>query len=424
MGVALVVAHARWLERSGSFAEGHVLVVDGTIRLLPLDRDPPEGVPRLDGRGLILLPGVVDSHTHFRQPGQAYKEGIARGSRAALKGGVTTVLDMPNNRPPCTTEPRLSRKRELFSRLSLVNWGLHAMASPGKAPPVSAWASGKIYMARASAIGAVRGADEIGTIFARWRRVTVHAEDEAAFLPVASPPRPHHEERPRSAVTRALRTLETVLEHAGHVRLIICHVSTADEVHWIRRQKARGFDVWGETCPHYCLLTQDDYLAHGARLQVNPPLRTGADRAAILEGLADGTIDFISSDHAPHTPEEKAGPRPPSGIPGIEWTVPLLMHLVDGGLSWRRFHAAACAAASSCFGIGGRDGIVPANVADMVVVGPAGPRSDDRIYTRAGYAPYGHLGLRWEVRATFVNGHVMYREGAVVGSAPGREVVS
>lgn len=426
MGVDLLVREAQWLRPDGNFGRGHLVAARGVVDTLGPDDSVPEGVPILEGRGLLALPGAIDAHTHFRQPGQAYKEGIANGSKAALKGGVTTVLDMPNNVPPCTTVGRLSAKRALFARRSLVNWGLHVLAVPRLGPPPLPHASGKIYMAQSCAEPAAAG-EALGRIVHRWSRVTVHAEDEATFLPLG-PAAPHHLRRPRGAIIRALDALGAALDSGGdaaRVRAILCHVSTADEVRWIQERKARGFDVWAETCPHYFLLTQDDYLREGPRLQVNPPLREEADKWAILEGVADGTIDFVSSDHAPHTQAEKASSCPPSGVPGIEWLVPALLCLAHRGvITWKRLHEAMCTAQSACFGIRGRDGIMPGNAADIALVGPAVAGRPVGTITRAGYDPFAGLTLGWTVHATVVNGNVMYRDGAVTGSARGREVLS
>ncbi|MBN1425696.1 dihydroorotase family protein [Candidatus Fermentibacteria bacterium] len=426
MGVDLLIRDARWLQPDGSFAMGHLLARGGRIRHLRLDDSLPQGVPAIEARGLLVLPGAIDAHTHFRQPGQAYKEGIRNGTRAALKGGVTTVLDMPNTVPPCTSTARLRRKRDLFATHSLVNWGLHVLALPGKAPPELPYAFGKIYMAQSSRAPAV-APRALGRVLAGWPRVMVHAEDETAFPPLA-PTAPHHQRRPRAAITRALEAMSAALDAGGtnaQSRIVVCHVSTADEVAWIRDRKARGFDVWGETCPHYCLLTHNDYLRHGSRLQVNPPLRDERDRRAILEGVASGDIDFISSDHAPHTPREKASSHPPSGIPGIEWLVPAMLHLVSQGvISWKRLHEVMCASQSACFCVRHRDGLLPGNVADMVVVSPSAGSPVVPIVTRAHYDPFDGVPLGWTVHATIVNGSIMYRDGVVAGSARGREVVS
>lgn len=424
MGVDIVISPARWLTPRGDLVSGRVVVEDGRIRLLsPADAIPPCPV-WIDGSDSLVLPGAIDPHTHFREPGQARKEGIRNGSRAALKGGVTTVLDMPNNRPPITTETRLVAKAARFRREALVNWGLHVMALPRHGPPGVPFASGKIYMARASTVRPVRSEAAIRKVLTRWPLVTVHAEDEAEFLE-DDRHRPHHERRPRAAIVRALATLQRCLETVGKpVRLVLCHVSTAEEVAWLQRQKRRGFDVWAETCPHYCVFTQDDYLAHGAPLQVNPPLRTEEDKAALLDAFQEGVIDFVASDHAPHLPAEKAAPLPPSGIGGIEWMTPVMLHLVDRGLlSLRRLHDVRVAAAR-CFGIRCREGIVDGASADFTIVrrGHRGPQ--DRVVTRAQSAPYESLGLEWTVHATLVNGRLVYRDGEIVDCVQGKEVIS
>ncbi len=423
MGVDAVIAHATWLHADGSFARGHLLAVDGRIRTLAPHEEIPHGVPTIDARGALVVPGMVDAHTHFREPGESYKEGVANGSRAALKGGVTTVLDMPNNRPPCTTTLRVASKRNLFSRRCLVNWGLHVMALPGSAPPDLPHASGKVYMARASSVRPVRTLREVGSLMERWPQLCFHAEDEGFFRTDPSP-LPHHERRPRKAILEALATIERGLERTrSGPRVVLCHVSTVEEVAWVRQMRRRGFDLWAETCPHYLWFTQEDCLASGGMLKVNPPLRTASDRQALLEAVADGTIDFLSSDHAPHTPEEKRGPNPPSGIAGLEWLVPLCLHLVDEGiLSWRRYHDLTTRA-GACYGIKDRGGIAPGAAADLVVVARGDPHRLPTV-TKAQATPYAGLRLGWEVKATMVGGTIAYRDGRVVVSTPGHEVLS
>ena len=388
---------------------------------------------------------------HFREPGQLKKEGILNGSRAALKGGVTTVLDMPNNRPPTTTRERFDEKLARFAKKSRVNYGLFFHAEPeGEASPADS-AGAKIYMAKASEVDAVGDADVLEAIFRKHRRVTVHAEDEREFSTVwkksaevfhgvengagaAGGPdgeeaaRDHHARRPRRAVRQALESIETAwrrIPRAERPRLVLAHCATADEVEWVASMKRRGYDVWAETCPHYFLLTQEDYQRVGPRLQVNPPLRSEADRAAVMEGARSGGIDFVSTDHAPHLGGEKESALPPSGIAGIEWLAPILLTLaLRGEFSWQRYLEMASARAASCYGLADRGVIREGAWADLTVAewGPVSLTGDEAIVTRANWNPYGEWEMSARVRAVLVNGQVAWMDGRGRNARYGRGV--
>ena len=421
------IRNARWLDGRGRFRDGSLALCAGKVFPKPGDRGPrdPED---LDASGLLVLPGLVDAHTHLREPGQRYKEGIANGSRAALAGGVTTLLDMPNNVPPCTTAARLEAKRQHFARKCRVNWGLHLQASrrdPAVDP--ARIASLKLYMSRASAQAGISDHARLEALLGSWPRICVHAEDESMF-PEPQQGLAHHQARPRIAVVAALYKLEQVLRGLPaerRPRLVLCHVGTSQELSWLARMKRDGFDVWGETCPHYCFFTQQDQLERGALLQVNPPLRTAEDRQAVRQALGSGLLDFVSTDHAPHSPDEKAkAGKAPSGIAGIEWLMPLLLRLVDEDvISWERLLQLGSARACACFGIRGRGAIEADHAADLVLVQRSSPRALP-VVSRAATRPYGELALDWRVRAVFCNGTLACKDGEFSPINPAHEVMS
>ena len=208
-------------------------------------------------------------------------------------------------------------------------------------------------------------------------------------------------------------------------RLVIAHCSTADEIEWVRKMKRAGHDVWAETCPHYFLFSEQDYLERGSALQVNPPLRTEEDRAAIFEAVKNGGIDFVSTDHAPHAPAEKAGKNPPSGIAGIEWLGPILLTLAKRGeISWKRYLELSGQNAARCFGIEGRGGIREGDWADLafIALGRAAKGAREKVATRAGFRPYVDFDFAARVRATMVNGQTAWSEGRVRPGVRGQEV--
>ncbi|MBI5511858.1 MAG: dihydroorotase family protein [Deltaproteobacteria bacterium] len=425
MTTSMIIDNVRWLDAAGRLRDGPLWLASGRIRLAKPDG---ELGAVLNGNSGLVLPGFVDTHTHLREPGQAQKEGIDNGSHAACKGGVTTLLDMPNNVPPIVSSDRLAEKRARFAAACRCNWGLFVQAPVADPERLGPHAGVKLYMAQASALPALSDLDAVADVLGRHPRVVVHAEDETRFVPATSTTlRPHHERRPREAVLQALATVEQALAsipEARRPRLILAHAATLEEVRWLQRMKAAGFDVWGETCPHYLLLTEADYLREGARLQVNPPLRTPADRDALLAALADGTLDFIGSDHAPHTPAEKAAAAgAPSGIPGIEWLAPALLHLVDRGLfDLARLNAITSANACRCYGIRERGAIADGRIADLVLLTPEAAAG--KPITRAAYEPFAHLPLRWRTEATLVNGALAYHHGRECPPTRGQEVVT
>ena len=429
MGMRLQIDNACWLGDDGWFHRGTIRIADGRIAKLE-SRFASDG----PGGDEIAVPGLIDAHVHLREPGQAYKEGVANGTAAALKGGVATVLDMPNNRPPIATRELFEKKRALFARKSRVNYGLFWQATDGGEPAPETAAGAKIYMARSSSLPAIGDADALARIFRAQDLVVVHAEDERRFFHGVEKRFPHrgkiahHLRRPRTAVQAALKSLETALRKTpakARPRLVVAHCGTAEELAWTRKMKRAGYDVWAETCPHYFLLTEEDYLRRGAALQVNPPLRSEEDRAAIYEAVRNGGIDFVSTDHAPHAPAEKAGQHPPSGIAGIEWLGPILLTLAKRGeISWKRYLELSGQNAARCFEIADRGGIREGAWADLAFVafGQAAKQARERVATRAGFRPYADFDFAARVRATLVNGQTAWSEGRARPGVRGKEV--
>lgn len=425
----LQIDNACWLGDDGWFHRGTIRIANGRIAKLASDfaADSPSGDE-------IVVPGLIDAHVHLREPGQAYKEGIANGTAAALKGGATTVLDMPNNRPPIATRELFDQKRALFARKSRVNYGLFWQAADGGEPAPETAAGAKVYMARSSSLPAVGDADALARIFRAQDLVVVHAEDERKFFHGVEKCFPHrgklshHLRRPRAAVQTALKNIETALRKTpvqARPRLVVAHCGTVEELAWVRKMKRVGYDVWAETCPHYFLLTEADYLRRGAALQVNPPLRTEEDRAAIFEAVRDGGIDFVSTDHAPHAPAEKAGENPPSGIAGLEWLGPILLTLAKRGeISWKRYLEIAGQNAAQCFGIERRGGIRAGDWADLAFVafGQAARPVREKVATRAKFRPYEEFDFAARVRATMVDGQMAWINGRARSGVRGREV--
>ena len=379
--------------------------------------------------GQLLLPGMIDPHVHLRAPGMEAAEDWDSGSRAAARGGVTTLFDMPNTRPPTTTPERLAQKRALAA-VSRVNWGLHLGATLGSAPDLAAAgniASVKVYMGPAT--GDLLGASD-EALEARRRAaaeagvpVSLHAEDEEiirermAGLRGNEDVRVHNQVRPPEAAEKAVRRALAAGARSG-ATLYFCHVSTAAELDLLRAAKRAGQPVFVEATPHHLFLSEEDLAELGNNGKVNPPLRSPADRAALWDALLDGTVDTVGTDHAPHTREAKALPyrEAPSGMPGLETALPLLITAVlDGRIPFPRLIGLTSECAAAIFG-GGYTG--------WTLVDQETPRAlrASEVISRCGWNPFTGRVLRgWPTR-TWVNGRLAYSAGAFAAPGLGHEV--
>jgi len=299
--------------------------------------------------GLTALPALIDPHVHFRTPGATYKEDWISGAKAAIQSGVTTVFDMPNNTPSCTTLQELQNKHALIQN-QLEEAGIplryHLYFGADRRhyreiPKVKDYAIGiKIFMGCSTGDLLIDDMASLNEIFKMAADhdmlISVHAEDEPTiqqnkkkFVDVQDP-LIHSKIRSRQAAALAVeKALNLAEKHRA--RLCILHVGSKEELSLIRAAKAAGITVYAETSPHHLFLVVDDYLKWGNLVQVNPPLREKEDQDALWEAIRDGTIDYLGTDHAPHTLEEKKLPygKAPSGLPSIELLLPLLLHAVN-----------------------------------------------------------------------------------------------
>lgn len=305
----------------------------------------------IDGKPLTILPALIDPHVHFRVPGGEHKEDWRTAARAAIQGGVTTVCDMPNNHPPCTTDERLEAKKELIDKqLQEVDiplrYHLYFGADQGhleQIPLVQEKVCAlKIFMGCSTGGLVIESDEALDEAFHRAREagmlVAVHAEDEALLreakkkYPITNDPALHSKLRPREAAIRATEKALHLCEKY-HTPLYLLHMSTKEELQLVKKAKKSGLPVFVEVTTHHLFLTEEDYKTFGTLVQMNPPLRTLEDQEALWEGIRDGTIDTIGTDHAPHTLEEKRLPfgQAPSGIPGVETLLPLMLDAVFRG---------------------------------------------------------------------------------------------
>jgi dihydroorotase len=400
----------------------NVSTIDGkTTDYTVVQAEDTDQTIEIDASGLTLLPALIDPHVHLRTPGAEHKENWESGARAALAGGITTVFDMPNNTPACITKECMIEKRALIdSQLQRtgipLRYGVylgadkHNLHEIAQIQPLAA--ALKIFMGSTTGNLVMDDPQALDNAFKLAAEhdllVAVHAEDEHILQSRYQQffhlnyPAAHSEIRDRqAAVVATEQALELCAKY--RTRLYLLHVSTKEEVELIRRAKKAGLPIFAETTPHHLFLSIEDYAQWGTLVQMNPPLRTREDQAALWEAIRDNTFDTIGSDHAPHTLEEKAKGfgKAPSGTPGLETTLPLLLNAYhDGRLSLERIVSLTRTNAEKAFRLPSHD--------DVVLVDLQRTRTVDnaRLQTRCGWSPFAERTLKgWPVY-TVVQGHV------------------
>lgn len=385
-----------------------------------------DGAQVLDAAGLIVAPGLVDLHVHLREPGFEAKETISTGCAAAARGGVTTLVAMPNTRPAadCPEIVKLVRDKAAPAGVNVLPAGAVTVGQKGgqltdfaalKAAGVPALTDDGMPIQNLALLRqAMREAAALGL------PLLDHCEDRdmvqnyavnegAVSRQLGLPGRP--------AVAEELQIMRDVMlaeDTGAHVH--ICHISTAKGVDIVRQAKARGVRVTCETCPQYFTLTEKEVLRQGTMARVNPPLRTQADVDGILAGLADGAIDAIVTDHAPHTAEEKAKPLPdaPSGMVGLETSLALaltgLYH--SGALPLSRVLALMTASPAALLGLD-KGTLAQGADADLVLfdLDEAWTVDKNQFASKGRNTPFHGRNVRGKVKYTISRGNIIYQEG-------------
>jgi dihydroorotase len=391
---------------------------------------------RIDCKGLHILPGVIDTQVHFREPGATHKEDLETGSRAAVLGGVTAVFEMPNTDPLTVDAASLADKvRRARGRMHcdfafFVGGTRDNVADLAELERLPGAAGIKVFMG--SSTGKLLVADDAGLraiLKAIRRRAAFHAEDEPRLeerkkLRVEGDPASHPVWRDETAALTATTRLVTIARETGK-RVHVLHVSTAEEMQFLADHKdVASVEV---TPQHLTLAAPECYTRLGTRAQMNPPLRDARHREALWRGVANGIADIFGSDHAPHTIEEKAKPYPasPSGMPGVQTLVPVMLdHVNAGRLSLTRFVDMTSAGPQRLFGIAGKGRIAVGYDADFTVVDLKRKETitNKWIGSRCGWTSYDGMQVTgWPV-GTLVRGKRVMWEGEIVAPGEGAAV--
>ncbi|MFZ2872506.1 dihydroorotase [Zavarzinia sp.] len=388
---------------------------------------------RVDATGLHVLPGVIDTQVHFREPGLEHKEDLASGSLAAVMGGVTAVFEMPNTKPSTTTPDDLDDKLHRARHRMFCDHAFYAGATEDNMGALAAMeampgcAGIKVFMGAST--GSLLVAEDEGlekVLTTGRRRIAIHAEDEARLkerraIADSGDVADHCNWRdPVSALMATKRAVAIARRHGRRIHIL--HVTTAEEMAFLGQHKDL---VTVETTPqHLTLAAPEAYRRLGTYAQMNPPIREDHHRAGLWDAVRAGIVDVIGSDHAPHTAEEKAKPYPnsPSGMPGVQTLLPLLLdHAAKGALTLERVVDLTSSGAQRIFGLAAKGRIAVGYDADLTLVDLAATReiTADWLASRCGWSPFeGDTVTGWPM-ATIIRGHVVMQDGEVTGPAIG-----
>jgi len=413
-----------------------IAVAEG--RIAGLGRfEPGQAAAVLDATGLTVLPGVIDSQVHFREPGLTHKEDLESGTRAAALGGVTTIFEMPNTKPATIDAEALQDKLDRAAGRAWVDHAFFMGATAENATQVAelerlpGCAGMKVFMGSSTGSLLVED-DEPLAVLARnaRRRFSVHAEDEKRLRERFERVRDgadvsrHPEWRDPEAALLATRRIVNLCRRFG-AKVHVLHISTADEMALLRHYKdVATVEV---TPQHLTFAAPDCYAACGTQVQMNPPIRDDSHRAGLWHGVDQGVVDVLGSDHAPHTAEEKERPYPtsPSGIPGVQTLLPLMLnHVAEGRLSLQHLVELTAHGPARLFGVVRKGRIAVGYDADLVLVDlkAAHEIALDELASKAGWSPFVGRRVRgWPV-ATVLRGRVIARDGEVQDDPAGTPV--
>lgn len=394
----------------------------------------------IDLGGKVLMAGGIDAHVHFRDPGLTHKADIESESRAALLGGITSFIDMPNTSPATTDMEKLEAKLKDASAKSWANYGFNIGATNDNCAQIEGYLAGesrhaiggvKVFMGSSTGNMLVDRQETLEKLFSIGSKpVLIHSEDEGiikANLAAARerfgedvPFTEHPAIRSRKAcIMSTIKALEMAVKHGTHLH--VCHVTTAEEVEMIRAAKIHNPGISAETSANYLWFSDEDYARLGSRIKCNPAVKSSKDRAALRKGLEEGLIDTIGSDHAPHLLSEKDKPylSCPSGVPSIQQSLPVAFTL---GMPLTRIASAYSERVAEIFGISDRGVLKPGAYADLVVVDPEEEFTVKDVAYKCGWSPYEGETLKGAVKMVWINGALTVKDGAFIAERSAKEL--
>ncbi len=447
MTVNLVVRNGVIVTPSSSF-EGGVAVDEGRIVAVGADEQLPAARQTIDAEGNYILPGLIDAHVHFRDPGMEYKEDFYTGSTAAAYGGITMAVDMPNTKP-VTDNPEVVQLRErLIAEKSYIDIGLPGVIVPENldqiAPMAGSGAIGfKIYLGESfGSISAPSDGimiDAMGEVAKTGLRLAFHAESQQivqhrtaqVMATGRTDPMAFIESRPVLAEVESIHRAALLASYTG-AKIHIFHLSSKDGAIAIQEWKEKGVDITVETCPHYMFLHAEKYMdALGSRMRANPPVRSSEHGEFLYQALADGRIDMLTTDHAPHTREEKTSPdiwKAMSGFMGVETAVPLMLSeaVNKRGMPLNHLVKVYSENPAKVWGIWPRKGALHiGSDADLTIVdlGQEWTIDENKLHSKNNVTPWNGWRGKGAPVTTIVRGQVIVHQGDLVADRPRGQLV-
>ncbi|MEM4347789.1 MAG: dihydroorotase [Candidatus Altiarchaeota archaeon] len=431
----LIIKNARIL-LFGNIFKGAIAVKNGKISRIARNFSD-NSAKVIDAKENFLLPGAIDVHVHFRDFEEKHKEDWFTGSKAAAAGGVTTVLDMPNNKPPITNIKNLEKKRKLAAKRSIVDFGFHFAATSENLESIKKVknvASVKFYMGTTTNDLLIREAEifEYFKILAKKKiPATIHCEDEQMLQyykekilkfqkddAIA-----YADSRPNICASSAMNKI-IYFSKFSKTKVHFCHVSTSEEIDLLRRHPF--FWLSAEATPHHLFLTRKDLKKLGTFAKMNPPLRSEKDREELWDAINKNLIKIIATDHAPHLKEEKSKGiwDAPAGVPGVETMLPLLLNEVSkGNLSLQKLVKLIAENPAKVFSIRGKGKIQEGYDADLLIVDMKIKRkiNAEKLFTKCKWSPFEGLTVKGMVIKTFIRGNLVFDNGETLKNS-GKEV--
>ena len=426
----------------GDITEADVLIKNGRFEKIANDLSGQNADTTIDANGMTLLPGMIDSQVHFREPGLTHKADMATESRAAVAGGITSFMDMPNTIPNTLTSEILEEKYNLASQKSLANYSFYFGAANNNLEDIKrldpkAACGIKVFMGASTGNMLVDDPAVLEGIFRDAPTlIATHCEDTPTILANEAKMREqygdnipielHPEIRSREACIKSSQ-LALELARVFDSRLHILHITTAEE--------ALGFDagpvtdkkITAEACVHFLHFSDEDYAEKGALIKCNPAIKTAADKAAIIQALQENRLDLIATDHAPHSWEEKQGNyfQAPSGLPLVQHALLVVLeHYHDGEFTLPFIAHKTSHAVAECFKIHERGYIREGYWADLVLIdlNQTTLASHDTALSKCGWTPFDGYRFHSRIHSTMVSGELVFHDGNFVSSQLGHRL--
>jgi len=437
----IVFKEARIINK-GKIAEGDIWVRGDRIERVDPSIQLPQQALEIPVNGRYILPGIIDDQVHFREPGLEYKATIYSESRAAIAGGVTSFMEMPNTKPPAVTQELLEAKYHIASTNAWANYSFFMGATNDNLEEVLKTdrenvCGVKVFMGSSTGNMLVDNKETLERLFASCQSlIAAHCEDESTIRAnmaeaqsrygTVIPPSAHPWIRSREACyLSSSMAIELAKKH--NTRFHVLHISTKEETNLFEKGPVANKRITSEACTHHMYFSDQDYISLGNQIKCNPAIKTEEDRAAILAAVLDDRIDIIASDHAPHTWEEKSEPymNAPAGLPLVQHTLQMMLsHWRKGTITLERIIEKMCHAPADCFRMVDRGYLDEGYFADIVLLDVDKDFSvgKQNTFYKCGWSPLEGQTLPGVIEGTWVNGNRVFDNGEIIGGPSGKRL--